>query len=148
MKKTIATALLLLSVFCSCSRAGGLAPTAKSYLPQLVDREMKEYLKTVDTPDIKDVEVVYDCDSICVLQCRASAKDAAGNVLKETIRYFFIKDKFMSACKGVDCFYHSLTGADFLDENGIEEFCTMMKENSSESFLLYLSRSEPINLFQ
>lgn len=105
---------------------------------------MKEYLGTVGKPELKDVEIVYDCDSICVLQGRASGKDRDGNVKKETIRYIFVLDTFIARATGNPVYYHILQGAVYLDAEGKKEFRRKMTEEENLMYPYYLKITEPV----
>lgn len=145
MKKTILLLTLTLSMLSSCVREHKIVSVAKENLPAVLDREMQFYMGTVEKPDIKDIMPVYSCDSICVLQCRASAKDAEGEIKSETIRYIFVRDNFLSACNGKECYGHKVMGAPYLDKEGIKEFCDKMEEHAQELYLYYISSSEPVS---
>lgn len=144
MKKSILILTLTLSMLSSCVREQKIVSVAKENLPAVLDREMQFYMGTVEKPYIKDLMEVYSCDSICVLQCRASAKDAEGEIKSETIRYIFVKDNFLSACNGKDTYGHKVTGAPYLDHKGIKDFCTNLEEHAQESYIYFIASSEPV----
>lgn len=139
---------MILTLALSCTREETIITIAEENLPELLDREMKFYMGTVEKPEIKDLAVVYSCDSLCVLQCHASAKDSDGRLQSENIRYIFVKDTFMSAFEKDGVYCHAVQGAPYLDKQGIEDFCKKMRENPQEMYLHYLSSSEPLVLFK
>lgn len=121
-----------------------MARLAKENMPNLLETEMADYMGTVGKPDIQDVEVIYQCDSLCVLQAKVSGKDTSGAVQKETIRYFFIKDTFASAVFGLPEYCHSVTGAPYLDKKGIEEFCKEITAEPYKTYLYHLAKGRKI----
>jgi len=148
MKKFTFIIISILCLTSSCSNKAGLAPIAENNLPDLLDTEMRDYMGTVEKPVIKDLVVVFDCDSLCILQCHASAKDANGSTQSESIRYAFVKDTFLSACNGKDVYCHLVQGATYLDKKGIEEFHKKMKDYPQQMYTYYLSNAKSLKLFE
>ena len=108
---------------------------------------MTEYMETVGEPTIIGLQVILDCDSLCILQCKASAPDASGRRREDTVRYFFVKDKMMSAFSGQPQYFDSVTGAQYLDKAGIKDFVKKYNENSTERYTYYLGMSAPVDSF-
>ena len=65
MKKIILSAFTAIMLI-SCSRSG-LAPVAKYYLPARLNEAMTEYMETVGEPEVDNLKVIYDCDSLCII---------------------------------------------------------------------------------
>lgn len=105
---------------------------------------MAEYMETVGEPTITDLQVIFDCDSLCILQCKASAPDASGRRREETVRYSFVRDNMMSAVSGRPQYFDRVTGAKYLDKKGIKDFVKKYKESSTEHYTNYLGMSAPI----
>lgn len=146
MKKIILsaiTAILLLS----CSRSG-LAPIAKEYLPARLNEAMAEYMETVGEPRVDNMKVIYDCDSLCIIQGHASAKDAAGKDRDDTFRYIFVKDPFMTAMTGKPVYYDAVQGSKLLSGKELEEFRQKLRDGGSKTFNQYLAMGEPVSLFE
>lgn len=144
MKKAIfilAGLLLLIS----CARNGSLVDVAIKRLPVSLDLAMREQMGTVDTPEIKDVKVIYDCDSLCVVQCRAGAKDMYGEIRSETVRYFFVKDVYMTRGTGVPSYGDLVVGGKYLKGKEIREFQKSMRDKAGETYIYYLSASRSVD---
>lgn len=135
---------LLLS---SCSDESALAPLARKHFPGILERDMKEQLGTVGKPEMKNIETVYDCDSICVIQAKVSGRDRSGNIKRETVRYIFVLDTYISRATGNPVYYHILQGAAYLDSEGKNEFCRRMREEEDIMYPYYLKIAEPLYLF-
>ena len=144
MKKAmiIMAALMLLA---ACSRNGSLADVAVKRLPASLDLAMREQMGTVERPKIKDVKVIYDCDSICVVQCKAGAKDVYGKTRNETVRYFFVKDMFMSRATGVPTYGDLVVGGKYLKGKEISEFRKEMTDKAKGAYMYYLSASRSVD---
>ena len=129
---------------CACTRTSRLYDVAVKQLPITLGQAMAEYMETVGEPAISDLQVIFDCDSLCILQCKASALDASGRRREETVRYFFVRDNIMSAVSGSPQYFDSVTGAKYLDKKGIKDFVKKYKESSTEHYTNYLGMSVPI----
>ena len=136
--------LLLLSaaVLFGCYAGNGLEGVAREHISAKVGEAMKNRLGAVTEPEIKDIQVLYDCDSLCILQCRALSKDAEGNDLSGVARYIFAKDPFLSRANGKPAYCDAALGSDYLDSKGIKEFRKKMEDNGSDIFFYYLAMCE------
>ena len=101
-------------------------------------------MQAVDKPVISDIESVYDCDSICVIQCKAFAKDENGEYHGDTIRYFFVKDTFMTNATGTPVYGDLVMGGQYLDRKGKKSFCKTMRTGGTEKYLYYLCMVSPL----
>ena len=141
--------LLIFLCFCAgaCARKSYLYDEAVKQLPITLEAAMTEYMETVGEPTIIGLQVILDCDSLCILQCKASAPDASGRLREDTVRYFFVKDKMMSAFSGRPQYFDSVNGAQYLDKAGIKDFVKKHNENSTERYTYYLGMSAPVDSF-
>lgn len=148
--KVFRIAFLLTLCLCagSCTHKSHLHEAALKQLPITLEAAMAEYMGTVGKPIITDLQVIFDCDSLCILQCKASAPDASGKLREDTVRYFFVRDNMMSAFYGRPQYFDSVTGAQYLDKAGIREFVKKYNENSNEHYTYYLGMSAPVDSFQ
>lgn len=148
MKRLCIICCLLLTAFSSCSpHKGSLYKEATKVFPHRLEKAMAEYMGTVAAPVISDMEPIYDCDSICVLQCRASAPDASGRTLTETVRYIFVRDNLLSSRSGKPVYLDNITGARYLDKQGKKEYCDKIIANGSNQYAYFLGISEPVDSF-
>lgn len=145
----IAFLLLLCSFALACARKSknSLFDEAQKQLPITLGRAMAEYMETVGEPTITDLQVIIDCDSLCILQCKASAPDASGRRRGDTVRYFFVRDNMMSAFYGHPLYFDNVTGAQYLDKDGIKEFVKKHEQNSTERYTYYLGICAPVESF-
>lgn len=148
MRKFLLICLPLLFILSGCnSSRGSLYKEATKYFPHRLELAMTQYMGTVGAPTITDIEAIYDCDSICVLQCRASAPDASGKKLSETVRYIFVRDNFLSSSSGKPVYLDNIAGARYLDAQGKKEYCDRIIANGPNQYAYFLGISEPVDSF-
>lgn len=146
-RHSIILATLLLLLLCSCSaNKGGLYKEAVKAFPDRLKEAMSQYMGTVDAPEITNLEPIYDCDSICVLQCIASGKDASGKKHSDSVRYIFVRDNMLSAVAGHPVYLDNITGARYLDKQGKKEYCDKIISNGTNQYSYFLGICEPVNI--
>ena len=128
----------------SCSEKAHLSKVAEPHLAGRVAEEMADYLEVVDSPDISDLQLVYDCDSLCIFQFLASGTGPDGRTVRETMRYIFAKDNFMSMAGGAPAYYDVVLGAKYLSEEEIASFRKKMDDGGSGMYLYYLGLTAPL----
>lgn len=128
----------------ACSHKSPLASLALRQMPTSLDAAMREQMETVEAPIIKGVRVIYDTDTLCVVQCKAKAKDAYGMFRSETIRYFFVEDTFVTHASGEPSYGDLVAGGKYLKGKAIKAFQKEMDQKARESYLYYLSASRPV----
>lgn len=144
MKKVLLIFTTLVALLASCSD-GGLAPIARKHLNAKVNEEMSTFLGTVGETRIEGLELIYNCDSLSIFQGYAIGKDSEGKEIKESIRYIFAKDTFISAVSGKPTYYEAVRGGDYLSKQGIKDFQKTMNEGGPNLFNNYLVMGELLN---
>ena len=137
MKKMILIFATFVAFFASCSE-GGLAPIARKHLNAKVNEEMSTFLGTVGDTRIEGLKLIYNCDSLSIFQGYAIGKDSEGKEIKESIRYIFAKDTFISAVSGKPTYYEAVRGGNYLSKQGIKDFQKTMDEGGSDLYNKYL----------
>lgn len=149
MKKTyFIIASLLLLLLCSCTaKKGSLYNEAVKVFPDRLKAAMIMYMGTVDTPEISGLEPIYDCDSICVLQCRASGTTASGEKRSDTVRYIFVRDNLLSGVYGRPYYLDNIAGGRYLDKQGKKEYCDKIIANGKNQYSYFLGICQPVDSF-
>lgn len=129
------------------ARKSSMYEAAVRQLPISLGEAMTEYMETVGEPTITGLQVILDCESICILQCKASAPDAFGKRREDTVRYTFVRDNMLSAAYGRPVYLDHVTGAKYLDKAGIREFVKDYQQNRAERYAYYLGISAPVEAF-
>ena len=146
--KRICIIVVLLLAFCSCTDDNGnLYKVASAYLPGRLETAMTEYMGTVGKPTIDDMEPVYVCDSVCVLQCRASGKDRYGKKRSDTVRYIFVLDVFQSKESGHPVYYDRIQGARYLNRKEKKDFKDKVIANGSNQYAYFMGMCDPVDSF-
>ena len=78
--------LLALAVFCSCSN--GLKNEAKKQM----DKTFKEIAKDPSSVSFSNVKVMFDNDSICIINLNVSAKNGFGAITTKEYEYVYMID--------------------------------------------------------
>ncbi len=94
---TILLSLIMLAIAIGCtSRSYPITERAKKQLPVSLEYGMSKYVQDFRDPKIEDLKVVYENDSICLLQFTAAYKDNADMIKRLDFRYIYLFDRFMS----------------------------------------------------
>ena len=145
--KRVCIIIASLLLLCSCSeKKGSLYNEAVIFFPDRLKEAMNMYMGTVDTPEITGLEPIYDCDSICVLQCIASGTDAQGQKRSDSVRYIFVRDNMLSAASGRPVYLDNITGGRYLDKQGKKEYCDQIIANGTNQYSYFLGICEPVNI--
>ena len=129
----------------ACERNSALSKLAVKQLPESLDQAMREQMGTVEAPVIKGVKLIYDSDSLCVLQCKAGARDTYGKIRNETVRYYFVKDCIMARVTGEPSYGDLVVGGKYLKGRAIKEFRKEMETEPEETYFYFLSASRSVN---
>ena len=93
---------------------------------------MSTFLGVVGDSEIKDLKLIYDCDSLCIFQGHAVGKNEEGQLIKESIRYIFVKDS-------------SVRGADYMSGKEIKDFKRKMDEGGTDLYQQYLAMGDMVD---
>lgn len=145
MRHNLLTILSFALILISCGERG-LAPIAKTHLQQKVNEEMSAFLGVIGDSEVKDLKLIYDCDSLCIFQGHAIGKTEEGQLIKESIRYIFVKDSFVSAISGKLTYYEAVRGAEYLSKNGIKDFKRKMNEGGTNLYQQYLAMGDMVDV--
>lgn len=148
MKKIFALVLFSVIFLSACDRRHAIVKLAEENLPAILDREMRYYNNTVETPSIEKLQLIYQNDSLCVLQFYSSARDAENVLKSETIRYIFVVDTFLSRFNGKPSYCHAIQGAPYLDKEGIAKFRKRIDSDPQNMYIKYLSECENVKLME
>lgn len=105
---------LLLSVFLAmawaCSSRPALEKEAFDRLPKALEKAMEEQMSMPGGAEIVSPEVMYSCDSLCIIQFKAIAKNPQAKGFSFPVRYVFLKDVVMSHAYGHPVFAERVSG--------------------------------------
>lgn len=117
---------------------------ALEYLPSRVSQELSEQLGISEKARISEITPLYDCDSLCILQMKISAKTQEGEIQDFAARYIFLKDIFMSAAVGRPVYEDAVIGAPWLNKEEIQKFRKETEKGGDRVYSLYVAAANPI----
>lgn len=96
--RTLLAFLLLIgsTIIYGCGRECQITRRAKQQLPVSLEYGMSKFVSGFRDPKIEDLKIVYENDSICLLQFTAAYKDTTDAVRRLDFRYIYLYDSFMS----------------------------------------------------
>ncbi len=144
MKGILSICLILAMMgLAACHRETGLEKMALQRLPVGLEKAVRQQLPYTDVR-VERPLTLYDCDSLCVIQCEAVAKDAQGETVRFPVRYAFLLDVVMSAAEGHRVYCESVMGGPVLDEEEIRKTREVLAEKGTETYRYYLAASTNI----
>ena len=132
MRKNLCIACALAAILAiGCSRHSGLGVKALPRLQKVVDREMSEKMHVKGRIKLKGVKTIYDCDSLCLIQCMAVYTDSLGAKSNYPLRYVYIRDNFMSMATGHPTYNEGLFYSEPLTGGQIKTKRTEIREQGA-----------------
>ena len=136
-------AALLLAA--SCSSRKGLEGMAMERLPKALEKAMEEQMSLKGGARIQSPETIYDCDSLCMIQFQAVAKDPSGKDFSFPVRYIFLHDTFLSAAKGHPVYLEMVTGCPEMNRKELKALKESCRETSDDLYVYYAGVATPVN---
>ena len=99
MKRTLSM-LFLLALLQGCSGTASLEEKAFSRIPKALEKAMEEELSMTGGGTVSSPEVLYSCDSLCIIQFKAVAKDPQWEEYSFPARYIMGQDMVLSHAYG------------------------------------------------
>lgn len=121
----------------SCSSGKGLEEMAMKRLPKALEKAMEEQMSVKGGADILSPETIYQCDSLCIIQFEAVAKDPSAEDLRFPVRYIFLRDVFMSAVTGQPYYAEMVTGCPTMSAEEIARLKESYQENGHNLYVYY-----------
>lgn len=116
---------LLLGVFLAmawaCSSRPALEKEAFDRLPRALEKAMVEQMSMPGGAEILSPEVMYSCDSLCIIQFKAVAKDPKCEGFSFPVRYVFLRDVVMSHAYGHAVYAERVSGCPEMTPEEIQE---------------------------
>ena len=129
----------------SCSSGNGLEGMAMERLPKALEKAMEEQMSLKGGAQIQSPDIIYDSDSLCMIQFKAVAKDPSGKKFSFPVRYIYLRDVFMSAAKGHPIYLEMVTGCQTMNRKELKTLKESCREKSNELYIYYAGVATPIN---
>jgi len=134
----------LLALALGCSSTPELEKIAFSRIPKVLERTMLEEMELSGGANIVSPVVLYSCDSLCIIQFKAVAKNPEANGYSFPARYFLVRDMVFSRAYGYPVYSEKMTGCPDLDEKEIQEIKAKFEKEGQQTYIYYSSTSELI----
>ena len=134
----------LLALALGCSSTPELEEIAFSRIPKVLERTMLEEMELPGGANIVSPVVLYSCDSLCIIQFKAVAKNPEANGYSFPARYFLVRDMVFSRAYGYPVYSEKLTGCPDLDEKEIQEIKAKFEKEGQQTYIYYSSTCELI----
>ena len=129
----------LLALAVGCSSSSELEKLAFSRLPKALERAMIEELDLTGGADIVSPEILYSCDSLCVIQFKAVAKNPEAEGYSFPARYVFVRDVILSHAYGHPVYSEKLTGCPEMTKEEIKQKKAELQRDADKAYTFYAS---------
>lgn len=136
--------LFLLALLQGCSGTASLEEKAFSRIPKALEKAMEEELSMTGGGTVSSPEVLYSCDSLCIIQFKAVAKDPQWEEYSFPARYIMGQDMVLSHAYGHPVYFDKLTGCPDLSPEEMEETKASLRKEGNALYTFYASTANPI----
>lgn len=136
--------LFLLALLQGCSGTASLEEKAFSRIPKALEKAMEEELSMTGGGTVSSPEVLYSCDSLCIIQFKAVAKDPQWEEYSFPARYIMGQDMVLSHAYGHPVYFEKLTGCPDLSPEEMEETKASLWKEGDALYTFYASTANPI----
>lgn len=136
--------LFLLTLLQGCSGTASLEEKAFSRIPKALEKAMEEELSMTGGGTVSSPEVLYSCDSLCIIQFKAVAKDPQWEEYSFPARYIMGQDMVLSHAYGHPVYFEKLTGCPDLSPEEMEETKASLRKEGDALYTFYASTANPI----
>lgn len=136
--------LFLLALLQGCSGTTSLEEKALSRIPKALEKAMEEELSMTGGGTVSSPEVLYSCDSLCIIQFKAVAKDPQWEEYSFPARYIMGQDMVLSHAYGHPVYFEKLTGCPDLSPEEMEETKASLRKEGDALYTFYASTANSI----
>lgn len=145
MKAFLTGILLIGSIMISgCARECQITKRAKQQLPVSLEYGMSKFVSGFSDPKIEDLKVVYENDSICLLQFTAAYKDTTNATKRLDLRYIYLYDRFMSMAAKKPVFNEDFRNILCLPDELIKQSREEVKKNNEVVYNDFIGTTFPV----
>ena len=137
MKRIVLLPLILLLMALGCSTTPQLEKVAFARIPKALEKAMQEDLSLSGGAQIVSPEVLYSCDSLCIIQFKAVAKDSKGEGYSFPVRYVFVRDMVMSHAYGHPVYSEKISGAPEMTPEEIQKTKAEFQRDADKLYPYY-----------
>lgn len=144
--RTFFTGILLagLMMICGCERECLITKRAKRQLPVSLEYGLSKFVNGFSDPKIEDLKIVYENDSICLLQFTAAFKDTSNATRRLDFRYIYLYDRFMSMAEKRPVFNEDFRNILCLPDELIKQSREEVKKNKEVVYNDFIGTTFPV----
>ncbi len=145
MKHCTLAIIFLATIFLfGCGRTYSITERAKQQLPVSLEYGMSKYINGFSDPKIEDLKIVYENDSICLLQFTAAYKDTLNQTKRLDLRYIYLFDRFMSMAERKPVFNEGFRNILCLPDELIKKSRKEVKKNKEVVYDNFIGTTFPV----
>ena len=137
-------AFVLLALAVGCSTRSGIEEQAFSRLPKALEKAMLEDMNTAGGAQVVSPEVLYSCDSLCIIQFKAVARDPGLDGYSFPVRYVFVRDVVLSHAYGHPVYAEKISGCPEMTPEEIRQVKAEFKRDAKKAYSYYASTAQQI----
>lgn len=144
-RSTIILLIITLTLAIGCGgHSYPITERAMKQLPVSLEYGMSKYVQDFKEPAIEDLKIVYENDSICLLQFTAAYKDSTNATRRLDFRYIYLFDRFMSMAEGKPVFNEDFRNILCLPDEIIKESREEVKRNKEVVYNDFIGTTFPV----
>lgn len=144
-RSTIIILLTILALTIGCrGHSYPITERAKKQLPLSLEYGMSKYVQDFKDPAIENLKIVYENDSICLLQFTAAYKDNSNKTKRLDFRYIYLFDRFMSMAEGKPVFNEDFRNILCLPDEIIKESRKEVERNKEVVYNDFIGTTFPV----
>lgn len=144
-RSTIVFLLISLAMTVGCiGHSYPITERAKKQLPVSLEYGMSKYVQDFKDPAIENLKIIYENDSICLLQFTAAYKDKSNKTKRLDLRYIYLLDGFMSMAEGKPVFNEDFRNILCLPDEIIKESRKEVKRNKEVVYNDFIGTTFPV----
>lgn len=128
-----------LALALGCSSSPELEKKAFSRIPKVLERTMLDDMELSGGADVLSPVVLYSCDSLCIIQFKAVARNPEAQGYTFPARYILVRDMVFSRAYGYPVYSEKMTGCPDLDEKEIRELKAKFEKEGQQTYIYYSS---------
>ena len=140
----LSVALLALALACS-SPTPELKDVAFARLPKALEQAMVEDLGLQGGAEIVSPEILYSCDSLCIIHFTAVAKAPKADGYSFPVRYVFLQDMVLSHAYGHPVYAERISGCPEMTPEEIEETKAQFQQDAEKAYKYFSSTANQID---
>ena len=135
---------VFLAMAWACSSRPALEKEAFDRLPRALEKAMEEQMSMPGVAEIVSPEVMYSCDSLCIIQFKAIAKDPKCDGFSFPVRYVFLRDVVMSHAYGHAVYAERVSGCPEMTAEDIRQTKDRFRKDAEKLYPYYASTASVI----